>query len=644
MNCKKYILGLAVVLFTTLSVAQKDPVVMTVNGVDVTKSEFEHIFKKNNKDEDITKEDIDEYLELFTNFKLKVTAAEELGLQDDEKFIKELAQYREQLAQPYLVDQSMNEMLMKEAYEHMQYEVNASHILIKVDANATPEDTLKAYTKLMEARKKIESGDDFATIAKQYSEDPSAKENSGSLGYFTAFKMVYPFEKAAFDTEAGKLSNVIRTRFGYHFLKVHDKRKARGTRLAAHILIRLDDNDAHSKEDESEKKAQEIYTMLKNGKEFGQLAKQFSEDRNSAAIEGKLKWFGAGDLIPAFDEVLFSLENDGDYGAPVKTRFGWHIIQRLEVKEVGSYGDVKGEIKSKIAKDARNAKTKASFIAKLKKEYKFKENQKALDVFSERLDSTFLQGKYKYQEMTGDSKWLFSYNKTEFTIADFGKYLEDGQQRSKAVELKEALSNRFKVWTAQSMIDFEKSQLESKYIKYKMLMKEYRDGILLFELTDQKVWGKAVKDTAGLKSYYNDHSGDFVWKERAEGVFYFCIDDKIAAQVQTMLKMGESQDTIIKLVNRDSPLNVNVRSRTEEIASLDYTDRLVKGVNGPFDYNGQQVVVFVNNVIESGPKKLKEAKGIITAAYQDHLEKEWITELKGKYPVKVNKDVLYTIH
>jgi len=632
------------VLIATVSVAQKDPVVMTVNGVDVTKSEFEHIFKKNNKDEDITKEDIDEYLELFTNFKLKVTAAEELGLQDDEKFIKELAQYREQLAQPYLVDQSMNEMLMKEAYSHMQYEVYASHILIKADANATPEDTLKAYTKLMEARKKIEGGEDFATVAKQYSEDPSAKQNSGSLGYFTAFKMVYPFEKAAFDTEPGKLSNVIRTRFGYHFLKVHDKREARGTRLAAHILIRVNDEDNRSKLEEAEKKAQEIYAMLKEGKEFEQLAKQFSEDRNSAAIGGKLKWFGAGDLIPAFDEALFTLKNDGDYAAPVKTRFGWHIIKRLEAKEIGSYGDVKSEIKSKIAKDARNAKTKASFIAKLKKEYKFKENRKGLDAFADRMDSTLLQGKYKYEEKSGDSKSLFSFNKTEYTISDFGKHLEDNQYKTKDTDLQKLLNTRYESWVSGALIDFEKSQLESKYIKYKMLMKEYRDGILLFELTDQKVWGKAVKDTSGLKSYYNDHAADFVWSERADGVFYFCINDEIASQVQTMLTMGEGQDTIIKVVNRDSPLNVNVRARTEEISSLEYTNQLSKGVNGPFDYNGQKVVVFVNDIMAPGPKKLKEAKGIITAAYQDHLEKEWIAELKSKYPVKVNKEVLYTIH
>ncbi|MBL4705626.1 MAG: peptidylprolyl isomerase [Flavobacteriales bacterium] len=644
MICKKYVLGLMAVLLTSVVFAQKDPVVMKVNGKPVTKTEFEHIFKKNNKDEDITKDDIDEYLELFTNFKLKVTAAEELGMDTVEKFRKELAQYREQLAQPYLVDQSMNEMLMKEAYDHMQYEVKASHILIKVEINADPADSLKAYTTILEAKKKIESGEDFAKVAKQYSEDPSAKQNSGSLGYFTAFKMVYPFEKAAFETEPGKLSQIIRTRFGYHLLKVYDKRAARGTRLAAHILIRASGEDTKSTEHETEKKAREIYNKLKEGTDFEQLAKQFSEDRNSAAVGGKLKWFGAGDLIPAFDDALFGLKNDGDYSAPVKTRFGWHIIQLLGVKKIGTYDEVKGEIKSKIAKDARNAQTKASFIKKLKKEYKFKMKKKALEAFANRADSTILLGKYRYTAEAGDTKWLFQFNKKKYSIADFGKYLEDGQQRAKLTDPASALKNRFNQWVSKTLISYEKTQLESKYLKYKMLMKEYRDGILLFELTDQKVWGKAVKDTSGLKAYYNEHQKDFVWKERAVGDFYFCIGQKSADHVSNLLNLGDDKETIAKQVNEDSPLNVNVRTRTEEIESLDYTNELKVGINGPFEYNGQKVMVFVKEIIAPGPKKLKEAKGIITAAYQDHLEKEWITELKAKYSVEVNKDVLYTIH
>ncbi len=624
---------------------QKDPVVMTVNGNSVTKSEFEHIFKKNNKDEEITKEDIDEYLELFINFKLKVTAAEEMGLDTVEKFKKELAQYREQLAQPYLVDQDMNEQLMKEAYEHMQWEVNASHILIKCDFSDTKEDTVKAYDRALEVKKKLEAGEDFEKVALEFSEDPSVKQNNGSLGYFTAFKMVYPFEKAAFSTPKGELSRITRTRFGYHIIKVHDKRKARGTRLAAHILIRPGKNTKDGIDPEAERKAQEIYDKIKEGASFEQMAKQFSEDRNSAAIGGKLKWFGAGDLIKEFDEALFGLENVGDVSQPVKTKFGWHIVKLLDAKPVGTFDEVKAEIKSRISKDARNAKTRKSFIDKLKKEYGYKEKTKAYEQFAARLDSTFLNGKYKYAEQSGDEKtWLFQFNKKKYTVKDFGKYLEEGQRAVKHEDINKQLNRRFNQWVSQEMINYEKTQLEDKYMKYKMLMKEYRDGILLFELTDQKVWGKAVKDTAGLKAFYEANKDDFVWKERVDADFYFCIDQKAADAVSAELLLGNTdRDSIARSVNADSPLNVNAKARTLEIETLDYARDLKIGLNGPFDYNGQKVIVYVKEILPPSNKKLSEARGIITAAYQDHLEDEWIKELKAKYEVTVNKDVLYTI-
>lgn len=641
---RRIIPGLLVVFASTVLVAQNDPIVMKVNGVPVTKSEFEHIFKKNNNDDDITKEDIDEYLELFTNFKLKVTAAEERGLDTAQKFINELNQYREQLAQPYLVDQEMNEQLMKEAYDHMQHEVKASHVLIKVEFNADPADSLKAYKRALEAKKKVQDGADFEKIAREYSEDPSAQQNGGSLGYFTAFKMVYPFEQAAYNTPVGELSDIIRTRFGYHFLQIQDKRPARGTRLAAHILIRTSGDDNRSKLEEAKKKAQEIYEKIKAGSPFEQMARQFSEDRNSAAIGGKLKWFGAGDLIAEFDEALFSLENNGDVSAPVKTRFGWHIIQRLDAKPIGSYEEVKGEIKSKIAKDARNARTRKSFIDKLKKEYGYKMNKKALDQFAASVDSSILTGKYKYKEDPKDSKWIFMYNKKKYTVSDFGKYLEDGQKRSKQDSPQKAVKTRFDLWVSQELINFEKTQLEKKHHKYKMLMKEYRDGILLFELTDQMVWGKAVKDTSGLQEFYASRRDDFVWKERVDADFYHCIDQQSADVVSAGLALGEPKDTIIKRANASSQLNVNLRSKTEEIESIDYASNLKVGVNGPFDHNGQKVIIHVKEIIPPTRKELKEAKGIITAAYQDHLEKEWIAELKSRYKVEVFKDVLYTIH
>ena len=641
---KNLILGFGLILIAGAGFSQDDPIVMTVNGTDVTKSEFEHIFKKNNKDEDITKEDIDEYLELFVNFKLKVTAAEELGMDTVKKFKEELGQYREQLAQPYLIDQKLNEQLMKEAYDHMCYEVKASHILVKLERGDKPADTLKAYNKIVTAKKRIEGGESFGTVAFEVSEDPSAKQNKGSLGYFTAFKMVYSFENAAYNTEPGKLSEIIKTRFGYHLLQVEDKRKARGTRLAAHILIRAED-DLKEKAVESEAKAREIHNKLKQGSTFEQMAKQFSEDRNSAATGGKLKWFGAGDLISEFDEALFALKENGDFSEPVKTRFGWHIIQLLDSKKLGSYDELKGEIKSKISKDARNTKTKASFISQLKDEYNYTVNKKVMDAFTKSVEASIVKGKYSYDKNNQDKNWLIEFADIKLTVADFGEYLEKKQKKSKTKTKVEIVQINFNKWVDKAIINFEKSQLERKYVKYKMLMKEYRDGILLFELTDEMVWAKAVKDTTGLKSYYEENKGDFIWKERIDADFYHCIDEKAFKQVKSLLKVGKERDSIAIVVNADSPLNVNVKSMKEEISSLEYVNSKLKvGATGPFEFNGQLVLINVKEKIAPGNKDFKEAKGIITAAYQDHLEKKWIKELKGRFAVEINKDVLYTIH
>ena len=640
---KNLILGFSLMLIAGAGYSQDDPIVMSVNGTDVTKSEFEHIFKKNNKDEDITKEDIDEYLELFVNFKLKVTAAEELGMDTVKKFKDELGQYREQLAQPYLIDQKLNEQLMKEAYDHMCYEVKASHILVKLERGDKPADTLKAYNKIVTAKKRIEGGESFGTVAFEVSEDPSAKQNKGSLGYFTAFKMVYSFENAAYNTEPGKLSEIIKTRFGYHLLQVEDKRKARGTRLAAHILIRAED-DLKEKAIESEAKAREIYNKLKEGSTFEQMAKQFSEDRNSAATGGKLKWFGAGDLISEFDEALFALKENGDFSEPVKTRFGWHIIQLLDSKKLGSYDELKGEIKSKISKDARNTKTKASFITQLKDEYNYTVNKKVMDAFIKSVDSSLVKGKYSYEKNNLDKKWLIEFAENKLTAGDFGEYLENKQKKSKTKSKVEIVQINFNKWVDKALINYEKSQLERKYVKYKMLMKEYRDGILLFELTDEMVWAKAVKDTSGLKSFYEENKADFVWKERVDADFYHCIDKKAFNQVESLLKLGKERDSIAIVVNTDSPLNVNVKSMKEEISSLEYVESKLKvGSNGPFEFNGQLVLIHVKEIIAPGNKEFKEAKGIITAAYQDHLEKKWIKELKSRFAVEINKDVLYTI-
>jgi len=358
-------------LLSTISMAQQDATVLTVDGQSVSRGEFEAIYKKNNKDADVNKEALDEYMELFINYKLKVREAESLGMDTIKKFQTELAGYRTQLARPYLIDRELNESLLREAYERRKQEVRASHILIQIPGDQTAVDTTEAWKKVMQIRERVVSkGEDFAAVAKAESDDPSAKSNGGDLGYFTALQMVYPFENMAFGTATGEVSNPVRTRFGYHLLKVVDKRPAQGEIKAAHIMVRSVETDSEDRKADATKRINEVYALIQAGKDdFGDLALKFSEDPGSSANGGELPQFGTGKMVSEFEKAAFALKNDGDVSKPFRTEYGWHIVKRISYKPVAPFDEIKAELKTKIAKDTRADITKKSFINKLKKEY-----------------------------------------------------------------------------------------------------------------------------------------------------------------------------------------------------------------------------------------------------------------------------------
>ena len=278
---------------------------------------------------DESQKDLNQYLELFIGYKLKVNKAYKLGLQNSAKYQAELKSYRNQLAKNYFNDTKITEALIEEAYNRLQKEVRASHILILVDENATPEDTLKAYKKIEDIAKRANNGEDFATLAEQFSEDPSAKENKGDLGYFTAFRMVYGFENAAYNTAKGKVSKITRTRFGYHIVKVNDIRPNRGEVTVAHIMI-LKAKPEDADQGKPEKTINEIYQKIQQGEKFEDLAKQFSEDKSSSPKGGLLSKFGSGQLSSEeFEEVAFSLAKPNDISKPFQSEFGWHIVKLI---------------------------------------------------------------------------------------------------------------------------------------------------------------------------------------------------------------------------------------------------------------------------------------------------------------------------
>lgn len=639
-------------IFVVSKACAQDPVLMIIAGKPIYKSEFQSIYSKNNsKDAAAEGKTVNDYVQLFVNFKLKVKEAEVMGLDTLSQFKSEFEGYKKQLAQPYLTDNEVNDQLLKEAYERMKVDVRASHLLINCGTNVLPKDSLAAYNKALMARNKILKGEDFGKLSRQISDDPSAKENGGDLGYFTAMQMVYPFENVAYATKVGEVSMPVRTRFGYHLIKVFERRPNQGQLLAAHIMIRY--TPEMKKEDSlnAKIKIDEIYTKLKNGDDFAQLASQFSDDKGSKTKGGELPLFGTGRMVLEFEKPAFELAKNGDYSVPVLTQYGWHIIKRLEKKNLGTFEELKPELKAKVTKDTRSQKSKESLIVKIKKEYDFKENLKSRDEFFTALDSSYFEGKWDATKASKLNKELFSIGDKKYTQTDFKKYLESHQSKRPKTTFTSIVIDMYKLYTDEVVMAYKESKLESTQPEFKNILAEYRDGILLFDLTDKKVWSKAIKDTVGLKEFYEKNKSKYMWNERLDAAVYTCAIPEIAKQVHKELalrkknKSKKTDDDLLKEINKDSQLNLKIEKSKFNKGENEAVDKTkwVLGIGADMEMNKQTVFVVVNKVISPEPKSLSESKGLVTADYQTELEKYWVEELRKKYTVTVNNDVLQTI-
>lgn len=693
----KFVIALGAFFCAASLNAQTDPVLIVVDGKPITKSEFEAVYKKNNgKDMSAEKKTVREYLDLFINFKLKVKEAEQLGLDTAASFKQELSGYKKQLSAPYLTDKEVTENLVKEAYERGKTEINASHILIKCAEDALPKDTIEAWqrisiikniiagkpvskqqlaeyeanvkknhlnaksaaydsqevTKYLNTLKDLVSGknidrkgDVFSQIAKIASEDPSAKDNSGNLGYFTTLEMVYPFECAAFATKPGEMTNIIRTRYGYHIMKVIDKRQNSGEVLCAHIMMRL--TKEMKKEDslKVKQKMEELYAKLKAGENFADLAKNYSEDKQTAPQGGELSWFFERKFpVEEFAKQAFALKNNNDYSEPFRTKYGWHIVKRMDRRPLASFESMKTELKNKVTRDSRSYLSKNSFIARVKKENNFKEVPKVKDDFNALIDSNYFKGSWKATAAAKLNKEMFSIADKKYTQQDFAKYLESHQTRRQKMEAAVVVNTQYKNFVEESLVAYEESQLEKKYPDYRNLMQEYRDGILLFDLTDRKVWSKAVKDSSGLQAFYEKNKNNYLWDERAEVSTYKCANADIAKEVRKMLEKKKSEKEITDKINKKSQLDVTVENVTYLKGENKNVDSNWKeGISGDIAQDGKVHILVVNKLMPKSPKKLAECRGLVTADYQNFLEKDWIGNLRNNHKIEVKEDVLATI-
>ena len=641
MSKLKYLIVVAF-LFSgaTVQAQSKDDAIFIDFGDEkVTKAEFKRVYQKNNSGEIISKSTVDEYLDLYINFKLKVKEAVSLEMDKDPAFIRELSGYRKQLAQPYLTADGIIEELKKEAYDRLQYDVKASHILIKLDQDASPEDTAAAYKRAVRVKKNLENGQDFELMAKQYSDDPTAKTNAGNLGYFTAFYMVYPFESAAYNTEVGEISDIVRTQFGYHVLKVVDKRPSVGNIQVAHILI---SNDQElSKTDDPEGKIKEIYAKIEQGEKFDDLAAQFSDDTRSAADGGILPMFGVGRMVPEFEKAAFDLKADGDISEPFSTPYGWHIVKRIQHAPIGSFETVEAEMMQKIKKDSRANLSQASVINKIKNQYGFSENLKERDDFYKIIDSSFFKGTWTAEAAKGLTKEILKIGDKSVSQQDFANYLENNKSK-KVIDSRVLVNARYDAFKRASILEYKNNKLDEEYPDFRYLMQEYHDGILLFNLTDELVWSKAVKDTNGLQDFYTKNKENYKWDRRVDAVVFSALNKKVAESVKTMLKEGKDAKEIMEEINRASQLNLRYETKKYLKGENEIVDQVKweKGISENISLNGRVHFVQIEEVIEPTYKALDDSRGLITSDYQNFLEKEWIESLRSKNKFEVDKKIL----
>ncbi len=659
MICMAFIFLLSGSITSTFAQDKKDPVLLSIADEDITKSEFLAVYQKNNVEgEVLDKKSLVEYLELFINFKLKVKEAMDMGLDTVPSFINELKGYRDQLAKPYFIDEEVNAELLQQAYERKKLDVRVSHILIRMDKFAKPADTLEAYNKALELHNRIMAGEDFNDVAEEASEDPSARDmpargfqpprkgNRGDIGYFSVFDMVYPFEEASYNLEIGEVSMPVRTDFGYHLIKVKNKQTALGKVQVAHLFLQMPKEATASDSVKLEQKADSLYQALEQGANWNELVSDFSDDKSSALTGGTLPWFGSNRMVPEFIDGVATISDTGQISKPILTSYGWHIIKLVDTKPIKSFEDEKDELKQSLAKDTRSKKSKESIIRRVKSEYDYKEYPEAVEAFSSVIDSSIYKRKWETAQAEGMNELVFELGDEKFTQQDFAEYISTHQSISSKETIKVFLEKTFKSYVDAEVIEFLDVRLEDIFPEFKSLVNEYRDGILLFELTDEKVWSAAIKDTTGLKNFHNNHVNEYMWGDRVDATLITSPSEEAVEKAHAMAKEGKTGEEIKEAFASDSLLTIYVVNKKYERTNNEIIEKISweKGVSKiKEDENGLSGFAIIHQLIGPEPKSLSEARGLITADYQNYLEKKWIEQLRKKYPVTIHQVVLHEI-
>ena len=666
-SIQKIGLGVALLFSVAALHAQSslDNEILLIIGNDTTTvGEFKRMHEKNAKQTQAVsyQQSLRDYMQLYANFRLKVKAAQDAGYDTVKRIQEELHNYRVQAAEPYMMDAELKERLVKEAYEHTNYDIHARHILFAVEENAHPEDTLEAYKLAMAVRDSLLKGADFAEMAYRHSDEVTRRRKrgpvaftgrEGDLGYFTAFGMVYPFEKAVYNMKVGEISKPVRTRFGYHIIQLLDRQKALGKVSIAHILVKETAADTTEGAKAAVKdKIDEAYYRLQQGDAFEATARKYSEDAATADKGGLLAEFTVNRMMPEVVKMVYGLRPN-TYSRPFKTRVGWQIIYLYNTTGVDDLETLRPDIEYRInrERDLRAEMPLQSFANRLMKEYHMKENHDVLDFFLKTLLSDdLLKGRWVFDSTNpAYNKTLFVYDGKNVPLRELGRYVAEKQRGGTGTKenLGRGLYNSYKNTYA---FQDELLKLDKKYPDFKELMNEYRDGIYLFEMMNEQVWSKASLDTVGLIKFYEANKANYKWPSKADAVMmvYDVRDvdsDKLNKWAEKAYSSGKTDIEQLR-TEADKKFGAG-KVKIEEGTYAPGENMFLNRVPWKEGFYGNllsgeslKACTMIRAILPERQKKLEEARGLVITDYQAYLDNEWIKTLRTRYPVLIDETLL----
>jgi peptidyl-prolyl cis-trans isomerase SurA len=610
----------------------------------ISRDEFLSAYRKNNTNTKATDQSYREYLDLYIRYRLKVQAAYDKKMDTLPAQISELHNFRSQIADQYSNDETSLNRMVEEAFVRSHKDLRLSYIFVSAPKTASPGDSLKAYKKITEAYNQLKKIKDFGEVALAYSEDPFVKSNRGDLGYITVFDLPYTMETIAYRLTDNQISRVFRTDGGYFIIKKMAERPAAGRMRAAQILLIFPYQANDAEKEDTRQRADSLYRAILSGSDFGELARKFSGDNLSYQLGGVLPEFGIGKYDPVFEQVAYGLRKDGDISKPFASSFGYHIVKRISRIPVSETRDKKtmDELRNRVKADKRIEVSRKEMLQLVLKKTGFKQMMPAGNHLFVYTDSMLLYKKDPgFHDLNAHSV-LFHFPDKTYTVSDWVSYRRTlgGVPALLNGKTNGDLLDQYKQTVA---FEYYKAHLERYNKDFANQLNEFSDGNLLFEIMQKQVWDKASADTAGLKNFFEAHARSYWWKSSADAIVFNAGNQASAEKIRQEIQndIGSWRILVDSLGGQ-----VQADSGRFEIKQLpDNGSTGDKGFTANMT-NSDKTVQFayiIRKHTDPSPRSFSEARGLVINDYQNELENNWLTELKKKYPVRVDEAVFRTL-